>query len=84
MAAIRTISCTYTHENDGETWVARIELYVGGAIVTRVQEWLDDNYPSSYCQHSHDCCGNFYASKAQIKFFDGNRCVVEQRANLNI
>lgn len=58
----------------------RIELNHGGPLVHRVTAWrvpaeatdaeinaaIDWWMPATWCEHEHDCCGNYYARSAQL------------------
>ena len=37
----------------------------------RVDSWVLTRFPAERCQHSHDCCGNYYARSAKWSLVNG-------------
>lgn len=51
--------------------------------------WVEANFPATRCQHSYDCCGNFYRGKGVWSYVeDGlgskSEIIVRQTASANI
>lgn len=50
-----------------------------------VKAWVEHNFPATFCQHSYDCCGRFYANNPRwwrVPYTD--RVVIHQTFRLNI
>lgn len=46
--------------------------------------FLDDVWYETYCQHSYDCCGRIYRSRARILFSSDEVIVFSQGWHMNI
>lgn len=55
-----------------------------------IDEWVDDNFPSTRCHHSYDCCGHWYNRPADWldvtdKYAERERLIlIRQSAHQNI
>jgi hypothetical protein len=53
------------------------------ATKEEVDEWVEDYYPSTRCQHEWDCCGHYYARRPKWRRW-GNILVVRQHWSQNV
>lgn len=77
------------HDDAGEHYVQyHVHEFNRFLSEEEATEWVKDNYPATRCQHSHDCCGNFYASNAtwtRIQHYgDAEILVIRQCWSANI
>jgi Cft2 family RNA processing exonuclease len=80
-------------DEDGETRT-RYYLYSFSALAdnAEIAEWVEENFPSTWCQHSHDCCGHWYDQRGQwsrtprLEDEGAERVtiLIRQRSHLNI
>lgn len=71
---------------DGESYaivnVFRVDL---DTPEEEIKKWVEDNFPSTYCQHSYDCCGRYYADRGQYwRVPYASRIVTYQTFRLNV
>ena len=48
------------------------------------QEWVNAKFPSNHCQHSYDCCANWYPRTGRIVGTDNGNTIVCQSWVLNV
>ena len=48
------------------------------------QEWVNAKFPSNHCQHSYDCCANWYPRTGRIVGTDGGNTIVCQSWAMNV
>ncbi len=65
-------------DNDGDSYTAdHLILETSGEDAEALKEKLQALYPSEHCQHSHDCCGQWYQGSVRVKeitkYTDGDR-----------
>ena len=48
------------------------------------QEWVNAKFPSYHCQHSYDCCANWYPRTGRIVGTDGGNTIVCQSWAMNV
>ena len=48
------------------------------------QEWVNAKFPSNHCQHSYDCCANWYPRTGRIVGTDGGNMIVCQSWAMNV
>jgi hypothetical protein len=45
---------------------------------------IANEFPESYCTHSHDCCGQWYASRGVIISNDNRTLIVRHDWSMNV
>ena len=82
-----------THDEDGCGYTSYVLYQFSGlADDAEIHERIHELHPSTFCTHSHDCCGNFYASYPQWSFAsrldrgdpNGQTVLVRQRWLMNV
>ena len=72
--------------DDGETF-ERLSIFHLDPDVpdAEVEAWVADSFPARHCQHSYDCCANYYPDKGVFwRVPYRARLVVHQTYRLNI
>lgn len=82
---------TVDGDNNGgwRRYTAIIEMKEGRSIPMELwtDEWkarLHDYFPSTYCQHEHDCCGHYYARSAKFTGLPNGLVMVSQTSYQNV
>lgn len=74
------------YDEDGESYELLMMFHVDQDIPDdEVKQWVEDNFAPTYCQHSYDCCGKYYADRGyhwRVPY--SNRVVVHQTFRCNI
>lgn len=73
-------------DEDGEAFTMISYFHVDRETTDEeVKEWVADNFPSRHCQHSYDCCANFYPSRGEHwRVPYTTHLIVHQRYRCNI
>lgn len=76
----------YIESADGERREVRYIAHMKkGVLLSEAREELYEMFPSTYCQHSYDCCGNFYGGGPSDIIYLGSRGVAFSRVwTLNV
>ena len=53
-------------------------------FLAEVEEDMSTLFPSEHCQHSYDCCGNWYPSRGYILERESDMVLVSQPWTLNV
>jgi hypothetical protein len=61
-----------------------ITLQHNDAAMPLLQQYVENNYPGSHCQHEYDCCGRTYESKGHIIYSDHDVAIVRVGWHINI
>lgn len=57
----------------------------GLALLAARERSIANYFPSTFCQHSHDCCGHWYAGTAKITWLqNGRKALVSQYNYMNV
>ncbi len=82
---------TIVIDSEDEESYTRITTYKVDADLSdeAITEWVEDEFPSEYCKHEHDCCAQFYGNKGvwaclNTNFRGGKLIAVTQSFRLNI
>jgi len=77
-----------TVAHDGETYVVYTEVRFPDGLPPKddLEAFVQKRFPAERCQHSHDCCGNYYPYSGDLIHTDDiyNRIVVTQSFHLNV
>lgn len=86
MASIKYLCATVQPpENDGDVATEAYTFAEGVTVAQAMTALQEDGVPvgGNFCNHSHDCCGNWYARPAVVTLED-RRVVIRQDWYQNI
>jgi hypothetical protein len=71
-------------EDHGEGGYSLIFVTHDDLPVELLTDYVREQYPHTYCQHEHDCCGHAYRQHAHVKLHTPVYAIYEQSWHLNI